>query len=175
MTTAFIGIGSNVAPEANIPHAFSLLSERVRVSGSSRFYTTEAIGRPEQAPYANGVWRVESELGPRELKLLLREIETSLGRQRSPDKYAPRCIDLDLILYGDEVIREDDLSLPSPDILKRPFVALPLLEIDPGLVMPDSGRPLKGLIEGAGWAPLDVNDGLSREIQRSIDRERKKG
>jgi 2-amino-4-hydroxy-6-hydroxymethyldihydropteridine diphosphokinase len=139
---AYVAVGSNIHPERHILRAMRMLKRRVRIVGVSTFYRTPAIGRPQQALFCNGVWGVETDIPPRTLKFsVLRGIEERLGRMRSDDAYADRVIDLDLVLYGDEVIDEPDLKIPHPDLL-RPFVALPLLELDAGVLLPDTRRPL---------------------------------
>jgi 7,8-dihydro-6-hydroxymethylpterin-pyrophosphokinase len=78
---------------------------------------------------------------------VLRRIEAALGRRRGPDKYAPRPIDLDLLLYGDSVVEEPDLVLPDPDLRTRPFLAAALQELAPGLIEPVAGFPGEPLAE----------------------------
>lgn len=145
--TMYIGVGSNIEPEANILRALDLLERCSRVTATSTFYRTPAIGRPEQPDYLNGVWRIETPLAPRDLKFgELRRIEEQLGRVRGSDKYAPRTIDLDVLLCGPEVLDDPDCQVPAPEIRQRPFLVVCLLELDPDLVMPDTGEPLASLL-----------------------------
>ena len=140
---AYVAVGSNIEPEQHIIYALVRLAQYVPITATSTFYRSEPVGRPEQPPFLNGVWRIETALPSRDVKFdLLRPIETALGRVRSRDRFAPRKIDLDLILYGDEVIDEAGLKLPDPAIATRPYVAVPLLELAPKLVLPDTGRRL---------------------------------
>ncbi len=143
---AYISVGSNIEPEKNIPEALEKLKNYVRVKATSTFYRTVPIGRSEQSAFMNGVWQINAEQTARELKFdALRQIEAELGRVRTEDKYAARTIDLDIALYGDLVINEPDLRIPDPDIRQRPFVAVPLLELAPRLVLPDTGELLSSL------------------------------
>ena len=120
MTRAFIGIGSNIAPEENIRKALRQLGQPTRLVSISTFYRVPAIDRPEEPAFYNGVVAIDTDLPPARLKSeVLRPIEAALGRHRSTDKYASRTIDLDLLLYGDYVVSTGDLSLPHPEILKR--------------------------------------------------------
>ena len=81
---------------------------------------------------------------PLDLKYkLLREVENELGRERSSDKYAPREIDLDILLYGDSVINENGLVVPDPEIGERAFLAIPLCDLDPELVVPGTGKSIR--------------------------------
>lgn len=136
MTRAFIGIGSNIEPEKNVRAAIRSLAQQTRVVGISMVYCTGALNRPEQPHYFNCVVEIETEAPPAEVKHgILRPIENSLGRKRSADKYAPRTIDLDLLIYGDLVMDAEDIRLPDPEILQRPFLAIPLLELAPDLLL----------------------------------------
>lgn len=129
MSVAFVSVGANIEPERNIHAALIALQERTRVAGSSTFYRTEPIGRRDQPWYLNGVWRIETEIHATKIKTaVLQPIEDGLGRVRTADQYSPRTIDLDLILYDDLVMKDEDLTLPHPDIV-RPFVYFPLLEL----------------------------------------------
>ncbi len=139
----FIGVGSNIEPERNIADALARLSKHVVVTGISSFYKTTPILRKNQDNYLNGVWQINTSMPPRELKSgVLRTIEKELHRNRESDKYASRTIDLDLLLFGDLVIHEEDLTIPDPDIFKRSFIAFPLSELNPDLIMPDTKKPL---------------------------------
>src|SRR5574340_163353 len=140
MARAFIGIGSNIEPAENVLAAIRSLARRARLNGISTVYLTQALGRPEQPPYYNCVVEIETEAPPAEVKYdLLRDIENSLGRQRTEDKYAPRTIDLDLIVYGDLMLDADGIKLPDPEILERPLLAIPLFELAPDLVLAGYG------------------------------------
>ena len=132
MTRAFIGVGSNISPEANIRQAMRLLARRVRLIAVSTFYRTPAEGRPEQPDYVNGVVVIDTDLPPDALKYdVLRPIERDLGRRRTADKLAPRPINLDILVFGSRRIRRPGLRLPADEIETRAFVAVPLAEVAP--------------------------------------------
>ncbi len=164
---AFIAVGSNIEPERNVPRALECLMRRVEVTGVSTLYRTAALGRPEQAPFINGVWRIKTAIGPRELKFrVLRSVEGELGRVRTEDTYAPRTIDLDIAVYGELVVDEQDLVVPDPDIAGRPFLAVPLVELEPGIHVPGMDRPLadcRVARERGGLEPLPELTALLRE------------
>ena len=142
----YVGVGSNVEPEQNIPKALERLAAHVSIEAVSCFYRTEPQGRAGQPPFLNGVVRVRTNLDARVLKFeVLRRIESDLGRMRTEDKCADRPIDLDILLFDAAIIDEAGLRVPDPDIRARPFVAASLYELDPGLVLPDSGESLAGL------------------------------
>jgi 2-amino-4-hydroxy-6-hydroxymethyldihydropteridine diphosphokinase len=143
MARAFVSIGSNIEPKTNIEEAVRRLARHVEVVGVSTFYRSEPVGPPGQPPFLNGVVEVRTDLPPRALKFAaLRRIEGELGRVRTADRYAPRPIDLDLLIYDECVTASRELTLPDPDIISRPFLAVPLGELAPGLVLPGDGRTM---------------------------------
>jgi len=162
----FIGVGSNIAPTDNIPKAIERLAARARVVAISTFFRTKPIGpedasdenslRKESPPFLNGVVEIETDLAPQPLKNeVLRPIEQELGRKRSGDRYAPRPIDLDILLYDSVIIAESGLMIPDPDIRRRPFLAASLLELAPSLVMPDTGERLADSVKEGERASLE--------------------
>lgn len=153
MPRIFISVGSNIEPEDHVRQALARLAQAMRVVAISTVYLTPPLDRPEQPPFYNAVVEVETALAPRELKRTLREIETALGRVRSDDKYAPRPIDLDILLYGDAVIAEPELTIPDPNIPARPFLAIPLAELATAQWLPGTRRPLRAIA-----AQLDTSD-----------------
>lgn len=167
MARAFIGIGSNIDPERNVRAAIRSLGRHTHLTGISMVYRTDALDRPEQPPYFNCVVEVETDAPPMQLKqAVLRPIENSLGRKRTEDKYAPRTIDLDLIVYGDLAMDEEGMRLPDPDILERPFLAIPLFELAPDLVLAGHGlriRDIAAKLTPDGMKPLKDYSVLLRE------------
>ncbi len=131
---AYIGIGSNLGDrEKNIKKAISLLKKdkKIRLIRRSRIYETEPLGGPPQGKFLNGVVKIKTEYPPLELLDRLKRIECLLGRRKGAIKWAPRTIDLDILLYGKCVIKNEDLTIPHPEIKKRLFVLKPLSEISP--------------------------------------------
>lgn len=166
---AFVAVGSNLGPEANIPAALSLLKGFALVTRTSTFYRTAPLARPEQPMFYNGVWELRTTQCPRELKFdVLRRIEAELGREREEDRHAARPIDLDLILYADRVIAEPDLRIPDPEICQRPFIAIPLLELAPDLVLPDTRQRLSSLAVVQSAAGLEALGEFSEHLERLV-------
>ena len=153
---AFIGLGSNLGDrEANIRQALQQLEqlpETTIVRGSS-LYDTEPVGVPDQPNFLNGVVQIETHLAPRQLLWNLMLIERRLGRVRT-QPWGPRVIDLDLLLYGDEVVDEDDLQVPHPLMTQRSFVMVPLVEIEPLLVHPVTNQTMLSILQRLGADPL---------------------
>ena len=140
-TTAFVGIGSNLGDrETNLRRAIELLSaeEGIDVVGVSEIRETEPVGPVEQGPFLNGAVQLETSLPPGELLVRLLAVESRLGRVRT-ERWGPRTIDLDLLLYGDGRIDEPGLSVPHPRLHERRFVLEPLADLDPGLEIPERG------------------------------------
>jgi len=167
---AFLGVGSNIEPEYNILEALKRIQRYIKVTGTSTFYRTMPIGRPGQGPFLNGVWRIETSGPARTLKFeYLRRIEGELGRVRMEDKYAARTIDLDVIVYGDAVIDEPDLKIPDADIRTRPFVAVPLLELEPELVLADTGERLASVVESMAVVEMEPVSEFVERLRRVIN------
>ena len=164
---AYVAIGSNIEPEANVRLALFKLAQQARLAGVSMVYRSAALGRPEQPPYFNCVAAIETRLPPLQLKhALLRPIEQRLGRQRGADRYAARPIDLDLVAYGDLVLEKAELRLPDPDILERPFLAIPLCELAPELVV--GGRRIADIAAGMGEGGIEPMPDYSRQLRAML-------
>jgi 2-amino-4-hydroxy-6-hydroxymethyldihydropteridine diphosphokinase len=172
MIDAYLGVGSNIRPEENFRKALNVLQHYVDVVAVATVYRTAPIGRPEQGEYLNSVWQIETHYPPEHIKFrILRHLEADLGRRRTTDKYAPRPIDLDLILYGDLVVHSDDLVLPDPDIRTRWFLAVPLLELAPTLILPDTQEPLHQVVEAFGAINPIPEPHIKQQLERMIPHE----
>jgi 2-amino-4-hydroxy-6-hydroxymethyldihydropteridine diphosphokinase len=137
----FLGLGSNVGDRlASLRAAREALTGRgIEVVGSSSAYETEPQGEvTDQPDFLNACLAIETDLGPGELLKLCKEVERELGREPGGVRHGPRPIDVDLLLLGDIELRSDELTLPHPEITTRRFVLEPLLELEPGLTLPDS-------------------------------------
>jgi 2-amino-4-hydroxy-6-hydroxymethyldihydropteridine diphosphokinase len=150
MTRAYIGLGSNLDDrERMLWSALHMLafSPEVDVVAVSSFRETDPVGYLDQPAFLNAAAAVETELGPRELLGLLLDVERELGRTREGPRFGPRTIDLDLLLYGDEVVDEPGLTIPHPRLHERAFALEPLAELDPDLAVPGRG-PIQALLTG---------------------------
>ncbi len=169
---AYVSVGSNVEPERNILRGLELLSLRVPITALSTFFRTPAIGRPEQGDYLNGVIALDTVLEPLALKVsVLREVERALGRVRTDDAYAPRPLDLDILLHGNRVFDSSGITLPDPDITERPFLAAALIELDPSLRLPGDDQDLAERIDPGVIAALKKEDAFTRELKESLNHE----
>ncbi len=125
MNQAVIGIGSNIQPKPNIDKAISKIAKSHRILSKSRFVETEPLGGRVQPNYVNGAILIQTSMGREELKSWLRELEGELGRIRKSDRYDPRTIDLDIVVWGGEIMDED--------VYEREFLRAAILEVCPGL------------------------------------------
>ncbi|EYE89379.1 2-amino-4-hydroxy-6-hydroxymethyldihydropteridine pyrophosphokinase [Fervidicella metallireducens AeB] len=137
MNTAYIAFGSNIGDSySTIEKALRLIEERgMKITKVSEIIETEPYGYKEQPKFVNGAIEVKTRLSCREVLLTLLQIEKDSGRVRE-FKWGPRNIDLDVILYNDEIYDEEDLKVPHPDMQNRDFVLKPLKDICPDYVHP---------------------------------------
>lgn len=145
--SVFVAVGSNLDPERHVPAALRRLHQtpKVRITGVSTHYRTPPLrGRLDQPDYLNGVWRLETSLPLTTMDALLDRLEGREGRTRSGDSYEARTLDLDILIWGTLV--DDTEGIPDEDVLERAFLFRPLLELEPGLRWPPTGRPLCQLV-----------------------------
>jgi 2-amino-4-hydroxy-6-hydroxymethyldihydropteridine diphosphokinase len=145
----YLGLGSNEGDRrAMLQAALEVLwTHGVQAIASSSVYETEPVGEvTEQRDFLNACVRIETALGPEELLGACKEVERSVGRSEGGPRHGPRAIDVDVLLLGDLEHRSERLTLPHRDLLLRRFVLVPLLELDPGLTLPD-GTGLAGALE----------------------------
>jgi len=139
---AVISLGSNIDPKRHLPEAAARLAELGRVVAASGVYASPAAGPPGQPDFLNAAVLLETEIVPEDLRSRLRRVESDLGRVRTEDRYAPRPIDLDLVLYDDLVVEGSGLRLPDPDLLTRGYLAVTAAEVDPARRHPVTGESL---------------------------------
>ncbi len=151
--TAYIGLGSNlVEPQAQVCAGQAALAAlpRTTVEACSALYASAPIGLTDQPDFVNAACRVRTTLPALMLMQALLAIEKQQGRVRGAAKGGPRTLDLDLLLYGDLVLNDPDLTLPHPRLHERAFVLQPLCELDAGLLIPGRGRAADLLAACAG-------------------------
>lgn len=139
---AYIGIGSNLGdPPTRVNAAFDAIAQidRTRLVARSRRYRSRPFGPVQQNEFVNAVAGVLTQLSARELLDRLRAIEAAAGRVRA-ERWGPRVLDLDLLVFSDHMVDEDDLTVPHPGIAERGFVLAPLNDVAPELHVPGKGR-----------------------------------
>ncbi len=171
--TVYIALGSNLGDRrSNLIEAIRQLRQKVQVERLSSVYETEPAYVTDQPRFLNMVLRGRTELAPRELLDFLKGIERRMGRLAA-ERYGPRPIDLDILLYDDLRVDEPDLTIPHPRLTERAFVLVPLAEIDPDLVLPGQTEPVAALarrVEGVGRV-VRVERGLSIRLIRDVQEE----
>jgi 2-amino-4-hydroxy-6-hydroxymethyldihydropteridine diphosphokinase len=144
VTRAYVGVGANLGDRAaTIEAAVAALPAVVAVS---ELRETDPVGVADQPRFLNGAAALDTSLSARELLDVLLAIERDLGRERR-ERWGPRTIDLDLLLYGGETIEEPGLTVPHPRLHERRFALEPLLDLDPELAIPGRGRVADVLAE----------------------------
>ena len=140
---AYVGLGSNLqGPAGQIENAFDMLAAlpQTRLIARSSLYRSAPFGGVEQPDFVNAAAALLTRLTAKQLLAELQQIETRRGRERGDIRWGPRVLDLDLLVYGNEIIQDTDLVVPHPGIAERNFVLLPLWEVAPGLVIAGMGR-----------------------------------
>ena len=156
--SVYIGLGSNLGESlSQLISAICAISELpdTQVQKASSFYQSKPMGPQDQPVYINAVARITTALDPHELLVALQKIEHHHGRVREGERWGPRTLDLDILLYDTETIKTDDLIIPHIGMAEREFVLVPLFEIAPDMIMPD-GLPL------SVWVSRCSLDGLKR-------------
>jgi 2-amino-4-hydroxy-6-hydroxymethyldihydropteridine diphosphokinase len=143
---AYLGLGSNLEDrKLHLDQAIDFLSERLKIEKQSPIYDTAPVGNSNQPRFLNMVIRISTRLPAPTLLFMSKGIEAKLGRVPID---SPRPIDIDILLYGDQIINSPpQLVVPHPKLAERAFVLVPLAELDPNLVIPDSKKTVKQLLE----------------------------
>jgi len=147
---AYLGIGTNMGDKkANLDGAVDMLMHTcgIKVKAVSSYYNTAPVGYKDQPDFLNGALGVETILSPYELLKVCQKIEEELKRVRII-RWGPRTIDVDILLYGDLVMNDEDLIIPHPRMHEREFVLMPLKDIAPGAVHPVNKMTVSELYEG---------------------------
>ena len=138
LTLAYVGVGSNLGDRKHTIHEAErrlASNPEIHFLRSAPLYETDPLGGPPQGRYLNTVWELETALNAQEFMTLLLSVESHLGRKRF-ERNGPRSIDLDLLFFGDQVIREETLTVPHPRLHERWFVLKPLWDLRSDLIHP---------------------------------------
>jgi len=137
----YLSLGSNIEPRRNLADAVRLLGEFGQRVAVSSVYISPPFGTEKPQPdYLNAVLVIDVDRTPDNFQAnVVRPVESRLGRERSDDRYAPRTIDIDILMVDEEILEIEHRRIPSREILERSFVAVPLAEVAPDLVHPEEG------------------------------------
>jgi 2-amino-4-hydroxy-6-hydroxymethyldihydropteridine diphosphokinase len=159
LVTVYLSLGSNLGNrQGNLDQALKLLSQRMQVGKVSSIYDTEPVGNTSQPRFLNLVCEVRTRLTPEGLLAMVKGLEQMMGRKSRTGE--PRIIDVDILLYGDSMVKVKDLEIPHPKMGERQFVLVPLAEIAPDVVHPVTKKTIremnKAVKEVQGVLKLDV-------------------
>ncbi len=160
--TLLVAAGSNVDPERNLRTAIDLLAARYPGLRCSRAWRNPAVGFAGE-DFVNLALAFTTTDDVHEVIRHLQAAEAACGRERNAPKWAPRSMDLDILLYGDTVLEEPGLTLPRPDLVRRPYMLGPAAELEPGLRHPTDGRTLAEL-----WAAFDAAAHPMQEVDLGL-------
>jgi 2-amino-4-hydroxy-6-hydroxymethyldihydropteridine diphosphokinase len=155
-TDAYIGIGANIGDAcANVARAIVLIRESapIDVIAVSPLYRSKPWGVIDQPDFVNAVVKIRTRLSAEALLNQLLQLEKQAGRVRALERYGPRTLDLDILIFGDQVIASPSLTIPHPRMLHRAFVLKPLHDIEPNLVL-TGGEKLADLVKQIDAAEL---------------------
>ena len=151
MLKVLLGLGSNVGnKENNINKALALISKLYQIKKKSRLYLTERVGDIKQDWFLNCVIEIQTDVEPKKLLSSLKSIERKLGRKKTI-KNGPRIIDIDILFYGDRVLKTKILVIPHPSIQERLFVLQPMMDIVPDLIHPGFNKSIHDLYDDHLW------------------------
>ena len=166
MERIYIGMGSNLAaPEQQLRSAIEALAQLpgTQLAGVSAFYQSDSL-LPGQPRYTNAVATIETHMAPLELLDALQAIENDQGRERL-ERWGPRTLDLDILLFGNQLIDEPRLKVPHYHMHARPFVLYPLAELAPASLKLADGRSLEQLLKDCPFVGLERLPGLAESNQ----------
>ena len=149
-TTVYLSLGSNMGKrEENLKGALRLLRGKIIINKVSSFYDTPPVGYTEQPNFINAVCEAVTSLDPEKLLILIKQIEEDMGRTPNFPN-GPRIIDIDILIYGKEIIHTNQLTIPHPRMTQRAFVLIPFAEIAPDIIHPISHNTVHELLTKSG-------------------------
>ena len=157
-TQVYVGMGSNLdTPVQQLKDALAHLEqiEKTQLVNCSSFYASKPMGPQDQPDYVNSVAELDTQLSPIELLHALQRIELEQGRQRKNERWGPRTLDLDILLFGDLVIHTKELTVPHYGMQEREFVLYPLFELNPDLMLP-CGNSLETILNQVSKNGLEI-------------------
>jgi len=153
----YLSLGSNIEPEKNMRAAVEMLATLARLRAVSSVWETPPLGLTDQPDYLNAAALAETDLtAPQFKRQVIRPIERALGRVRTAAKFGPRSIDIDIILFNRDIVQLDNHTIPNRELLERPFVGIPLAEIAPDYIHPETGQSLSEIAASFSVTEADM-------------------
>lgn len=147
MAVVYLGLGTNIGDrKANLQQARKAIAAFATIKTQSSLYETAAWGYTDQAPFLNQVLAIQTRFSPLNLLKKLKKIEAELGREES-FRWGPRLIDLDILFYGQDLVKLPTLTIPHENLHNRAFVLVPLAEIAPNFIHPVFKKSVQALLE----------------------------
>ncbi len=168
---AYLSLGSNIEPERNLAAAVVWLGRWGYTQTVSTVWESAPFGFADQPDFLNAALLLETGLSAQGLRqAAITSVETALGRIRSANKNAPRTIDIDIMLFNHDILQVGQRRIPSPEVLERPFVAIPLAEIAPDYVHPETGQTLRQIAARFDLAAAGMRrrDDVTLVIRRNL-------
>lgn len=166
---AYLSLGSNIEPAVNLPAAVRLLAQLTRVMAVSSVWESAPVGLTDQANFLNAAVVIETNLTASALKHeVLESIERQLGRVRQADKNAPRPIDLDIMLFNEDILQVGQRHIPDPEIVERAFVAIPLAEVAPQYRHPEMDQTLAEIARRFETSGMQPRPEVSRALAELV-------
>jgi 2-amino-4-hydroxy-6-hydroxymethyldihydropteridine diphosphokinase len=148
MNLAYLSLGSNIEPERHLPAALAGLAQFGHIRAVSTVWETPPLGFGDQPNFLNAAVLLETYLSAQALaREAIPALEAASGRVRSENKNAPRTLDIDIMFFNRDIIQLDRRRIPDPEALERPFVAIPLAEIAPDYIHPETGQTLQAIAQ----------------------------
>lgn len=165
---AYLSLGSNIEPEFNLSQAVERLAQHGRIAAASTVWQTKPVGLSDQPDFLNAVVLLETALTACELRQgPIAQIERELGRVRTENKNSARTIDIDIMLFNRDLLTVGHRRIPNPEVLERPFVAIPLAEIAQDYVHPETGQKLRDI--AALFDPTAAGMKIRSDVVLSIE------
>jgi 2-amino-4-hydroxy-6-hydroxymethyldihydropteridine diphosphokinase len=154
----YLSLGSNIEPEENMRAAVEMLATLAKLRAVSSVWETPPLGLTDQPNFLNAAAMVETKLAAKQFKRqVIHPIERALGRVRTADKFGPRSIDIDIILFNRDIFELDNQPIPNRELLERPFVGIPLAEIAPDTIHPETGQSLSEIAASFNVTEADMD------------------
>ncbi|MGB9722040.1 MAG: 2-amino-4-hydroxy-6-hydroxymethyldihydropteridine diphosphokinase [bacterium] len=157
MEKVYLLLGTNLGKlRENLMNAINELSKNgIKILRKSKIYKTKPWGKEDQPDFLNMAVEIETDLNPGELLETIKDIERKLKREKT-ERWGPRIIDIDILFYGNQMIKKPDFIIPHPYFFERPFAIIPMQDIAPDFIPPDYKKSIKELAAGVSYEGIEI-------------------